>query len=437
MAKALDLKVPRAPIVFTIGLVLAAGTATFLDGAAFAVAQAFQGRLDLSNELVPLAAKAPLTAEETTAARVAWSYFEANTQPTTGFVNATSAFASATLWDQGSYLLGLVSASRLGIVDESEFDARITRFVQSLESLELFEGRLPNKAYDTRSLLMVNYENKRVFEGIGWSALDIARLLMGLRVVEKHYPQHGAMIRDALAGWDLSAMAEKGELIGTTRKPGEDTQFLQEGRIGYEQYGARAAALWGLDVVRAMSAERIVTWSEVEGVEIPTDRRRAVSFGAITPVVSEPYLLLGLELGLDAESHALAQRVYAAQEARFEQTGQITAVSEDHLDRAPYFAYSSVSTNGRAWGVITEEGTFHDEMRTVSAKAAFGWASIFGTDYARAARASVMDLGSDEGFAAGRYELDGSINEVYTLNTNAVILEALHYQVFGPLWSVR
>ncbi|MEM1236790.1 MAG: DUF3131 domain-containing protein [Pseudomonadota bacterium] len=427
----------RAPFIFSAGLLLAAGSATLLDGASLAIARAFEGRIDLSSVPIELAEKGPLTQVEREAAQAAWRYFEANTQPSTGLVNSVSGFPSTTLWDQGTYLLALVSAARLGVVDADEFNFRVASFIEGLGRVELFDGRLPNKVYDTQSLEMVTYANERAELGIGWSALDIARLLMGLRVVEKHHPQHGDAIRQVLAGWDLSSMTAEGELIGALRTESGEILYPQEGRIGYEQYGARAAALWGLDVIRAMSAERIVAWTDVEGVEVPTDLRRASSFGAITPTLSEPYLLLAIELGLDAENLALAHRIYAAQEARYEETGQVTAVSEDHLDRAPYFAYSSVTTNGRPWGVITEEGHFHDELRTVSTKATFGWSAVFGTDYAALARDEVIGLAGEEGFPAGIYEVDGAVNEALTLNTNGVILEALHFQVFGPLWSVR
>ena len=437
MERDLKNKSSRAPLVFAAGLLLAAGSATLLDGASAAIARAFEGKVDLSKAALELAKPAPLSFAEEQAAEAAWRYFENNAQALTGFVNSVADFPSSTLWDQGTYLLALVSAVRLELITIEEFDARVLAFVDGLARIELFDQRLPNKVYHTQTLSMVTYANELAEEGIGWSALDIARLLMGLRVVEKHYPEHGASIRKVLAEWDLDAMAVDGELVGAEREDNGEIAYVQEGRMGYEQYGARSAALWGLDVIRAISAERVVAWREVGGIDVPVDQRRASSFGAITPTLSEPYLLLALELGLDAESHALAHRVYAAQESRYTETGQITAVSEDHLDQAPFFAYSSVTTNGRDWGVVTEVGTFHDELRTISTKAAFGWAAVFGTEYAELARELVIELADDQGFPAGVYEADGKVNEALTLNTNGVILEALHYQVFGPLWSVR
>ncbi|MEM6618972.1 MAG: DUF3131 domain-containing protein, partial [Pseudomonadota bacterium] len=231
------------------------------------------------------------------------------------------------------------------------------------------------------------------------------------------------------------AMAADGELTGATRENGE-TRYLQEGRIGYEQYGARASALWGLDVIPAMSAARIIDWRRAAGVDVPSDRRDHNSFGSITPTLSEPYMLQGLELGLDAESARLATAVYRAQEARFRREGHLTLVSEDHLDRAPRFVYNSVFSNGRPWAVVTESGEHHPDMRTVSLKAAFAWNALYDTDYTAQALTQLADLATDGGWYAGRYEASGELNDVLALNTNAVVLEAIHYKAFGPLWQI-
>jgi hypothetical protein len=51
-----------------------------------------------------------------------------------------------------------------------------------------------------------------------------------------------------------------------------------------------------------------------------------------------------------------------------------------------------------------------------------------------AAREGAAKPGKD-GFWAGIYEVDGAANAVLSLNTNAVVLEALAYQTAGPLWQ--
>ena len=378
-----------------------------------------------------------LSADDLAAAQRAWKFFEQNTQSTTGFVNSVAGFPSTTLWDQGSYIFALISAEKLGIISREEASERERRFLDSFLKMELFENRLPNKAYNTQSLDITDYENVVLEEGIGWSALDIARVLLGFRALEKHNPSLSPEIDRVINRWDLGAFANKGELWGATRENGK-TILLQEGRLGYEQYGARAAALWGLDVAAAMSAARNLEWVNVEGVAIPRDQRRSSSFKAITPILSEPFLLQAFEIGLNREGEILAHKVYAAQQARFERSGIPTMVSEDHLDQHPSFVYSSVFSNGSAWAVVDESGNRHDKMRTLSTKAVFGWDAIYGTEYVKEMRSHIEDLPEEgDGWQAGIYEESGATNSVYALNTNAIVLEALHYKAFGPFLGMN
>lgn len=428
----------RSSLLFVAGLCLAAGSAVAVDGGWKYQMRSGQLALDLSQpEVLPLQAPRALTKADRAAAERAWRYIEANTRPETGWVDSVAGYPSTTLWDQGSHLLALVAAERLGIIDAGDFGARVDRLLSGFERLPLYDGKLPNKAYDTRSLQMVDYANQPTPEGIGWSALDVARMLMAFRALEKLDPVHGTRIRDLLARWDLPAMAMEGELWGAKTEEGE-VRYKQEGRLGYEQYGARAAALWGLDVLQATSARRALDWVEVAGVEVPADLRRADVFRAITPILSEPYMLQGLELGLDSETKLMAERVYLAQEARHRETGLATMVSEDHINQAPYFLYASVYANGAPWAVVTEKGEEHPELRTLSVKATFAWDALYATDYTAMLRERIEGIGeADKGWPAGIYEADGALNDIYTLNTNAIVLEAVHYMAHGPLWAIR
>lgn len=425
----------RSPAFFVAGLLLAAGTAVYLDDASRLLLASDISRAYVDQPLVlDLASKHGLSDQDIKAAVISWVYFEKNTNPETGLTNVVSGTPSSTLWDQGSYLLALVSAYRLDIISEKDFNIRVSNLLNSFEILALVQGALPNKVYNTETLAIVNYQNDAVENGIGWSALDISRMLLSFRVLEKHAPAHGAQVRNVIQRWDLEAMANRGDLIGSTIKDGV-LILRQEGRIGYEQYGARAAAMWGMDVGLAFSAHRILEWVQIEGVELPVDLRQASSFQAISPTLSEPYILQGLEYGFDSESRILAEHVYLAQEARYRNTGIPTMVSEDHINKPPYFLYSSVYSDGVEWAVVTESGEEHADKRTLSTKAVFGWDALFNTEYTASMLEIIIPLGSDDnGWAAGIYEDSQDINEVYTLNTNAIVLEAIHFRAFGPLW---
>ena len=382
--------------------------------------------------LRPLPPRA-LSQQDLRDARLAWRYFEAHLQSETGLVDSVAGFPSTTIWDQGSYVLATVSAHRLNLISDVAFSTRMDRFLESFSKMDLFDDTLPNKAYDTRDLAMTDYANNRTVQGIGWSALDVARILLAFRVLERHSPELSPAIQKIILRWDLAAFAHDGELWGMNVEATERA-LLQEGRLGYEQYGARASALFGLDVSLAMSAERNLSWTDVSGVKIPKDRRTASYYHAITPILSEPYLLAALEIGLDSEGRILAHKVYAAQQARFEDTGIPTMVSEDHVDTKPSFLYSSVFANGEDWAVVSEAGDFHNELRTLSTKAVFGWDALYDTPYSNAMREELNKLSRNEnGWQAGIYEASRKPNTALTLNTNAVILEAIHFKAFGPL----
>jgi hypothetical protein len=427
----------RSSLVFAIGLLCAAAFAISLDGAGRLFLLSNASNLDPETVAsVQPVGPSDVVERDIVAARVAWRYFAANTRMETGLVDSVAGFPSGTLWDQGSYLLALSSARALKIIDDPEFHSRTDQFLRTLSNLPLFEGKLPNKVYNTQTLQMTAYDNSVSDIGIGWSALDMGRLLSAMRILERRAPEYSDQIRSVLAGWDLNAMTFQGELTGAAIEGGE-VVYPQEGRVGYEQYAARAAALWGLDVIRAISAARIVDWETVSGQQVPIDLRRSSAFKSITPTLSEPFFLQGLELGLDSETSQLAAQVYLAQEARFSRTGTQTMVSEDHVNQEPYFLYSSVHSNGEAWAVVTEDGTFHNDKRTLSLKAVFAWDALYGREYTRKLRVQLADLATEGGWVAGRYELSGDVNDALTLNTNAVVLEAIHYKKYGPLWQIR
>ncbi|MEY4922647.1 MAG: hypothetical protein RLY17_1364, partial [Pseudomonadota bacterium] len=140
----------------------------------------------------------PLSPEEMTWAKAAWQYFVNNTQPS-GLVNSVDKFPSSTMWDTSSYFLALISAQRIGLIQQDEFDNRISNALGALSKLPLFEGKLPNKAYNTQTLSMVNYTNQPSTKGIGWSVIDISRIMVPLNILVWSYPQHAVEINKVIS----------------------------------------------------------------------------------------------------------------------------------------------------------------------------------------------------------------------------------------------
>lgn len=429
----------RSHIIFLVALMCGLALVTAIDRKSNAVtepqgngAQMVQFE-DLSP--LPLAIVGTSSADDLDHARIAWRYFQNNTDPVTGLVNSTDNYPSTTMWETGSYFVAVISADRLGVIERVEAVDRIALALDTLYGMRLFDDVLPNKAYNVRTGELVNYANQTVERGLGWSALDIARMVAALAHVEANYPELAPKTSRVMQRWDLNAMVEDGQLIGGNMIEG-NLRRDQEGRVGYEQYAAKAMMLFGFDMYRAYDAETHLMVQQVEGNPIPVDTRLHRN---VTPAftVSEPYLFDGLEFGFDARSLRFATSIYSAQEARHRETGILTAVSESHIDVAPYFIYSSVWGGGAPWAVMTFQGDRMDSRRTVTTKVAFAWDALFGTDYTRELVAAIAPLGDPErGFPEGIYEIDGTTNSSVTVNTNAVVLAALAFRAHGPLIRV-
>jgi hypothetical protein len=130
-----------------------------------------------------------LDSADMAAARLAWSYFQHNWNDKTGLVNSVDGFNSVTMWDQAAAIAALVSAKELNLIPAAEFEAKMSKMLQTLASLPLYKGELPNKVYNVKTLIPVNYGQLDQREEIGWSAIDLGRIALWLKIVEAKYPK--------------------------------------------------------------------------------------------------------------------------------------------------------------------------------------------------------------------------------------------------------
>ncbi|MEO1619959.1 MAG: DUF3131 domain-containing protein, partial [Cyanobacteria bacterium J06632_3] len=251
------------------------------------------------------------------------------------------------------------------------------------------------------------------------------------------HPQYTDWINGVVEGWQVALSVQDEKLYGATVLPDDSTLMVQEGRLGYEEYAARGYELWGYHVPQAVSFEPF-KFVDIYGIQIPVDTRDYQSTNANNYVVSESYILDAIEFGLEGELADYARRVFEVQKRRYEDTGILTAVSEDNINQAPYFLYSTVYSNGEPFAVITEKNELYPELRTLSTKAAFGWHYVYpDSPYAQQIFDKVKDTSnSGRGYFAGIYESglnDPSppLNDILTGNTNGLLLEILYYKARG------
>ena len=379
----------------------------------------------------------PLTEAERRYAESAWTYFVDNVQPDTGFANSVGGYPSGTLWDMGNYLTAMNAVRQIGIIEQADFDNRLNQFLTGISKLRLFEDTLPNKVYNSATGELVDYTNELNERGIGWSALDIGRILSAFRIIQNCHPQYKDWIDGVVANWQVALSVKDEQLYGAMILPDNSTLPVQEGRLGYEEYAARGYELWGFNVPQALAFDPYKT-VDIYGVQVPTDTRDYQTTNANNYVVSESYILDAIEFGLSGQLADHSQRVFEAQKRRHEETGLLTAVSEDNINQEPYFLYSTVYANGVPWAVITENNEQRPDLRTLSTKAAFGWHYLYPNDpYAQQLFDYVKDsTNSGRGYYAGIYEsglYDNPplFNDVLTGNTNGLIIEILYYKALG------
>lgn len=430
----------RSHIIFILGLIASFGLIFYLDGL-----QLEKKNADSANQIeielsqgIPEPMHGDLTPEELEWGKIAWVYFRNNYQAKTGLVNSVDEYPAASMWDTASYLMALICAQRLQIIDDNEFNEKLTNGLRSLAKLPLFDGILPNKSYNTISMEMVNYKNAVSERGIGWSAIDVGRILVPLNIISWNYPKYIPEVRAIVTKWQLSRALINGELHGATvEPPNNQTIYVQEGRLGYEEYSAKSFNLLGLDVSKSSNYKDYLAYVDIYGIQIPIDKRDPEKFNAHNYVVSENYILDGLEFGWDYISKEFAYRVFKAQEERFKDTGMVTAVSEDNIKDDPYFVYNTIYTDGKAWNAISEKGEDATQFKSISTKAAIGWSILYKTPYREKLLEAVKTLYDPaKGWYSGYYEALKKPNIALSANTNAIILEALCFKKYGRLLAV-
>jgi hypothetical protein len=360
-------------------------------------------------------------------ARAAWRFIERNWQDRTGLVTATDHYPVITSWDMGSILAGLYSAHRLGVIETVDYDRRMERLLETLASVDLYEGVAFNKAYDARTGRMVDRRDRPSERGYGWSVLDVGRILSWLKIVEQQTPQHAPAARRVVDRLDFDRLVEDGYLIGGNLEGGRTVTYV-EGRIGYEQYAAEAFARWGHAADRSGDLRANTRTVEVLGYPVAADTRGR------DRLTSEPFVLLGLELGWSEPMRGLAMNVLAAQRARYEDTGTVTIASEDAMTEGPhYFYYYSILLDGETF-VIDAQGARSplDGPRWVSAKASYGWHALLPDAYTALAVETVgAAMDAEQGWFSGVYEANGRRAGTPNINTAGVILSTMLFRETG------
>ncbi len=373
-------------------------------------------------------------------ARIAWIYFQNNYNPETGLYNSANRYTSTTMWDTGSAIAATLAAKDFGFIDQKTFDDRIMAMYKTLNTMQLFNKEAPNKAYNTKTAKMVDYRNKAAPEGIGVSILDLGRLVSWLNTLQCMHPKYKTATRTTIERWDMSRLLKDGQMYGLARdEVSKKIKVLQEGRLGYEQYTGKVFRNLGYDMHIAASYNNKHRRNvNIMGVPVAHDSRDPREFGANNYVITESYTMDATENGLDGENRPLLRNIFAVQKERWQRTGIVTAVSEDNIDRKPWFLYNSIFNAGIPWSTINPRGTRFNHLKTVSTKAALSLAVMYPEDeYSQVLMETIESAYSlKKGWYSGVYENGLGYNTTATANTNGNIMANMLYKKYGNFYAL-
>ena len=362
------------------------------------------------------------------AARTAWQFLDRGYVPKTGLIMAQSDWPYPTVWDIASTLAAYYSARGLGFISNDEYVKRTGLALQTLKAAKLYDNVAYGRNYDARSGELVGAGHEAAGNGVGFSAIDLGRLLVWLKIVQQSSPELAGLAQDVAKRINVSRTVRGGYLYGETLPGKGKLMVYQEGRIGYEQYSAAGFQLWGFPADRAADLAANALPTAVKNIPVFADKRK------LDRLTSEPIILYGMEIGLTGKMRELAWQTLSLQAQRYKETGQITAVSEDALGVPPhYFYYYCVYCSGKAFVInVHEPGKEMNEPRWISTKAAFAWHALLPNQYTwKTVQAVKAAHDPAKGWASGVMEKTGKSTGTLALNTSAVILEAALYRKTG------
>ncbi|WP_061708126.1 DUF3131 domain-containing protein [Pseudenterobacter timonensis] len=383
-----------------------------------------------------------LTPQEQAWARIAWRYFQNNTQPQTGLVNGSDRQSRVTLWQMGDTLIALLAARELGLVQEAEFDARLTRLLGTLNRLTLTQTRTPGRLYSSRTATPIDFTGKPAQSG--WSAKDMARLMLALRLTAERAPQYREYLDKIILRWNFCPVMDKeGELWSASMQNGQPV-VRDELRLGESEYAASAFRLWGFPAGKAFSppSRNVILYQR----SLPVDARDPRTTWQPSLLTTLPAMLPGLEFGwqppgvpaeVQKTLRTRAEGVWLSQKTRWEQDKVLTARADFYLSQAPWHVEDTVWGNGYAWNTLGDDGRYYPRLAQVSTKAVFALWTLWESDFTDALMEVTRHLNNpQQGWFEGRVEATGDTNTTVTLSTNAMVLEALLYKHnAGPLFE--
>ncbi len=375
-----------------------------------------------SNIAPPLSANYELTRNEKLLAKKAQFYFERNRRDKTALWDSVQGYSHTTMWDIASGIAATLALEALELRDHRQTRHELEQVLTTLQHLPLFNGDLPNREYSTKTAKPSGRLSNTSSNGNGWSALDIGRLLIWLKILVQQHPELEAQVQELIDSWNIERITHNGTLFGVNLYKGRE-HYRQEGRNGYLQYASEGFKLFDFEVPLD-ELEQHLQYVSINGVDIEIDTRN-VPF-----LTTDPYVLSGLEYGIDPSWNQI-EAVFLIHKKQSLKTKKLYSFSEDAMNKNPWFAYNNLYYYGKPWTSVSPSGKVIENQQIFSYKVAFGMGVIFDDAFSQKLYTKVIeDSVNYRAIPTGIYA-DGGSNSAFNINTNSLILVALWYKKRG------
>jgi hypothetical protein len=348
-------------------------------------------------------------------AEIAWDYFDpgAGLDPDTGlnygsYVPPNGGWKCLTDWDLGCYIMAIVDAERLGILEKSGTwgaDNRIEKVITFLEDRELHDDKVPCLNYDstTGEVNAPSPTNK----------YDTGRLLVALHHLKEVRPSLSDRIDDVVhTRCNYTAMAST-----VSSSPNPENYYIAK---GFSYFGFNGSKIQdAMDILGEMMRGPKI---DIYGVSVPNIK-----------LISEQVLHAMFEVETGSDFWDVVNITYRVQERRWEETGEYTAFTEGNIENSPYYIYEYINSPPNTWYVTAIGYGNLSITPVVFLKAAIGFHALYHTDYTQ----EMVDylttrLETPDGYKDGVDE-DGVRVDVLSDKTNALIISAVRYALNKPL----
>ncbi len=360
-------------------------------------------------------------------AKVAWRYFENNYHQETGYVNGLNKYKIIKPAHIGKAIISTISAFKLEIIDEEEFNGKISKVLSSLSSMKLYHNELPNLYYNALTGKMVTSAGKDSPTGNGWELYSIAKLMTALYHLEESYPQYRESVFDIISKWDFKrAVLEKSmqNRYFDGKSKGGFTDIKDPAK---EYYIFNALNLFNIKSYSYLYDERNLDYKAVNNYEVPMGHKYQITNG-------ESYLWSMLEHPYYIKYKHYSSNIYLSLKGQYTINHKISTSTSEALDKKPYFIENTIYNNGKKWSDLNREKKSVSKSKLISTKAAFIYDALYGyTDSYSAKLLEVVDsnCSSKEGWYGGVYSHNNRVNRSLNISTNSAVLESIFYKRFG------